>query len=113
MSQPRAILHRDSHQVRLILSAQQLEADASTALIQTLPNAHDLDPDQGLLKHVPARSLRPQLSPSCLRFVCVIFLRHSFELSLLSQAMFTERTMCQVQGIKICYIVSELQVFAF
>lgn len=66
MSQPRAILHRDSHQVRLILSAQQLEADASTALIQTLPNAYDLDPDQGLLKHVPGRSLHPLLSPSCL-----------------------------------------------
>lgn len=46
-------------------------------------------------------------------FICVIFLRHSFELSLLGQAMFTERTMCQVQGIKICYIVSELQVFTF
>lgn len=50
----------------LILSVQQLEADAATALIQTLPDAYYLDPDQGLLKHVPARSFRHLLSPSCL-----------------------------------------------
>lgn len=48
----------------LILPAQQLEADAS--LNQSLPDAYHLDPDQGLLKHVPARSLCPLLSPSCL-----------------------------------------------